>query len=140
VTELRARSPFDGLRMPQGDGVAIRALEELPVRLSTGASAPGPGWRQIAPREWLTFEDGAAGIDIGHALAGLAVEGPGAEALIAMGASLDLAALPDGGLTRTRLGQLAVILDRVARDRFRMVVPAPCLRHALDWLDHHVGR
>ena len=72
---------------------------ETDLSLVLGACAPPPG---------------GYAIDMSHAYVAFAVEGPGAAALLAQGIALDFDRLPADFAGRTRLGEIAVVLQRRA--------------------------
>jgi heterotetrameric sarcosine oxidase gamma subunit len=154
MLELRARSPLEGQALPQGSEVRLDPLYGLKVRvLRLSASAappaglPGPGrsegpWFNIGPREWLHIAaeppDDARAVEITDALVGFSLEGRDVADLLAAGCTLDLDRFAVGGVTRTRLGEIPVVLQRTGQLSWRMYAAAPLSRYLIDWIAHHV--
>lgn len=80
---------------PDAPHVAI----ETELSLVQGACVPPPG---------------GYAIDVSHAYAAFSVEGPGAAALLAQGIALDFDRLPADFAGRTRLSEIAIVLQRRA--------------------------
>ncbi len=59
---------------------------------------------------------GGYAIDMSHGYVAFAVEGPSAAALLAQGIALDFDRLPADFAGRTRLGEIAIVLQRRAND------------------------
>lgn len=106
------------------------AIQELPpTRLTLVLADARPSDAiEIEPGQWLVDGE-AAGIDMSDAYAGFAVTGPGAADLLARGMALDLERLTPDFAGRAKLGEIAVLLDRVAGGwRLR------CERSYAEWL------
>jgi heterotetrameric sarcosine oxidase gamma subunit len=82
----------------------------------------------IEPGQWLV-EGPAYGIDMSDAYVGFAVTGAGASDLLARGMALDFERFAPDFAGRARLGEIAVLLDRVPGGwRLR------CERSYAEWL------
>lgn len=152
MLELTAMSPLSALSLPTVTGCEIVELSPIRigvVRIAPGAPVPtdaaAPGsieardkadWVCIGPREWLVL-GGEAGVDIGSAVFGLSVTGPSASKILARGIAIDFRKFGTGQATRTRLGEVAVILIRDTEDGFRLFAPTPCARYLTEWFAHH---
>jgi heterotetrameric sarcosine oxidase gamma subunit len=106
------------------------AIQELPpARLTLVIADTRPtGGVEIEPGQWLV--DGETpGIDMSDGYAMFSVTGAGANALLARGLALDLDRLAPDFAGRTKLGEIAVLLDRVPGGwRLR------CERSYAEWL------
>ncbi|WP_397414026.1 hypothetical protein [Phenylobacterium sp.] len=154
MLELIAHSPLQGLVLPQSDEVRIGPLSGLRIhvlRLSSQAARPatppGPGrsdgpWCNIGPLEWLHIDaaapDDPRTVETTDALVGLSLEGGGVAALLAAGCTVDLDHFDVGAVTRTRLGEISVVLHRTDRQSWRIFAAAPLSCYLVDWLAHHV--
>ncbi|MDN3564965.1 sarcosine oxidase subunit gamma [Paeniroseomonas aquatica] len=124
----------------------------LPEALLTARSGMARAALRLGPDEWLLLAEdaparvliaaleaaraGAAAsiVDVSDRQVALDIEGPEALDLLAEGCPLDLAAMPEGGCTRTLFGKAEVILWRRAEDWFRLEVArsfAPYVRALL---------
>lgn len=91
--------------------VAIQALPAARLTLVLAATRPR-GAVEVEPGQWLV--DGAAsGIDMSDAYAGFTAIGAGANDLLARGMALDFERLAPDFAGRAKLGEIAVLLDRV---------------------------
>ncbi len=84
--------------------------------------------RTACGKRWHTVTD------LSDASVTIAVEGPQALDILVRGCALDFAGLADDACTRTRFAQVAVMLRRLASDRFELVVDRSLARHLFDWL------
>jgi len=127
---LRARAE-DVAALSMALGVA------LPTRPKTSStSADGRMALWLGPDEWLVIDDKTSGLmeaciasgalhsatDVSHRNTAIVVSGPGAQAAINTGCSLDLSlkVFPVGACTRTLLGKVEVVLLRISDDTFRV--------------------
>jgi sarcosine oxidase subunit gamma len=109
----------------------------LPTRPKTSStSADGRLALWLGPDEWLVIDDKAGGLmeacaasgalhsatDVSHRNTAIVVSGPGAEAAINAGCSLNLSpkVFPVGACTRTLLGKVEVVVVRISDDTFRV--------------------
>jgi sarcosine oxidase gamma subunit len=109
------------------NSVAIHALPPARLTLVIAATRPRDAV-EIEPGQFLV--DGAAqGFDMSDAYAGFAVTGAGASDLLARGMALDFERLAPDFAGRAKLGEIAVLLDRVEGGwRLR------CERSYAEWL------
>lgn len=90
-------------------------VEKLPpsrLTLVLAEARPAPDAMPNEPGQWLV-EGAADGIDMSDAYAGFVVTGPGAAELLARGMALDFERVAPDFAGRARLGEIAVLLDRV---------------------------
>ncbi len=110
------------------DRVLVEQAPPSRLTLVLAATRPRQSAVEIEPGQWLV-EGEADGIDVSDAYATFAVTGAGAADFLARGIALDLARLAPDFAGRTRLGEIAVLLDRVAGGwRLR------CERSYAEWL------
>lgn len=132
---LRA-GPDSARRLASALGTALAG------RINTAVTVEGCTALRLGPDEWLLLADAEgdpwlaariaeagrdvpmAVVDVSHRSAGVLVEGPGVEAVLAAGCPLPLdgAAFPIGRATRTVIGKTEVVLWRQAESRFRVEV------------------
>lgn len=122
----------------------------LPVRPGR-ALAGGLSVIWLAPNEWLLVGQGApprraiaatcdgqlhAYHDVSDEIVEFVIEGSSAATLLNLGCSLDLRrlAFSPGSATRTLFAQIAVVLERLDHDAFRMIVDRSYGRYAEQWL------
>ena len=101
-----------------------------PARLTLVLAGTRPvGAIEIEPGQWL-IEGAGPGIDMSDCYVGFAVTGAGANDFLARGMALDFERLPPDFAGRAKLGEIAVLLDRVAGGwRLR------CERSYAEWLE-----
>jgi hypothetical protein len=110
------------------DRVLVERMPPAPLTLVLAATRPARAAIEIEPGQWLIDGD-ADGFDMSDAYATFAVTGPGAADFLARGIALDLDRLAPDFAGRTRLGEIAVLLDRVEGGwRLR------CERSYAEWL------
>lgn len=117
--------------------VALRPAGPMVLLLGPpGAAAPDlPGLRAFAPGQWLLLDAAAAdpaalaarlpGFAVseqGHGRLRLAVEGPAAAALLAMGTGADLEAMAVGASAATLFGPIGAHLTRTGPDAWEILV------------------
>jgi heterotetrameric sarcosine oxidase gamma subunit len=107
--------------MPKGSAnVAETTFSALPPETLTALLSPlRPAASHLALEPDMSLVLGPAtpppggyAIDVSHSYVAFAVEGPGAAELLAQGIALDFQKLPADFVGRTRLGEIAVILQR----------------------------
>jgi len=127
------------LRARAADVAALSAALglALPTRPKTSStSADGRIALWLGPDEWLVIDDKVGGLmeacsasgalhsatDVSHRNTAIIVSGPGAQAALNAGCSLDLSpkVFPVGACTRTLLGKVEVVLLRISDDTFRV--------------------
>jgi sarcosine oxidase gamma subunit len=113
--------------------VDVQALPLAKLTLILAKSRPAAGAVEIAPGQWL-IDGEAQGIDMGDAYAGFAVTGQGAADLLARGMALDFERLAPDFAARARLGEIAVLIDRLP-DGWRL----RCERSYAEWLSLWLG-
>ncbi len=79
--------------------------------------------------------------ELSDAFVFLALDGPGADAVLARGCGIDLSLSSFGpeACTRTRLAQLPVVLRRLTQERFECAVDRSVAQYLFDWLEDAAG-
>ena len=151
------RAPFHMTEV--AERTLIRLSSWAPYSTLSSLVPPGLGGEvrvlPLGPREWWVVSDriegtrlreqfarhvrgeGVAAVDLSCAVKSLRLEGAAARAVLAKGCGLDLhpSRFPAGRCTRTRLAQLAVILDCTdPAPRFDLYVGRSYLRWLRAWL------
>lgn len=145
--------------IPAGRAILhLKAWMRAPVSLPSLASGVGGAARLLAlgPDEWLMISDsldapglygavaalahshGMAAVDLSQGMAGLKLEGTAARDVLASGCGLDLhpRAFPVGHCTRTRLAQLAVVIECThSQPQYELYVGASYLPYLTAWLE-----
>lgn len=110
------------------DRIVVEQSPPSRLTLVLAATRPARGAIEIEPGQWVV--DGEApGFDVSDAYATFAVTGAGAAEFLARGIALDLERLAPDFAGRTRLGEIAVLLDR-ADGGWRL----RCERSYAEWL------
>jgi sarcosine oxidase subunit gamma len=134
----------------------LKAWAHAPVSLPSFASRVGDArLLTLGPKEWLMVCDsldgpslhaavaelaraqGMAAVDLSHGMAGLRIAGTAARDVLSMGCGLDLHArfFPAGSCTRTRLAQLAVVIECThSEPRYELLVGASYAAYLQSWL------
>lgn len=127
---------------------------DLGAAINRATMATGTAALRLGPDEWLVLAEAHADpwlgarigataggapiaiIDVTHRTAGLVIEGPSVEDVLANGCPLplDVAAFPTGRATRTLLAKAEVVLWRRAPDTFHIEVARSLLPYTVGWL------
>jgi len=145
--------------IPAGRAIVhLKTWMRAPASLPSLASSVGAGARLLAlgPDEWLMISDsldgpglhatvaavarsyGMAAVDLSQGMAGLKLQGAAARDVLASGCGLDLhpRAFPVGCRTRTRLAQLAVVIECTHPEpQYELYVGASYLAYLKAWLE-----
>jgi sarcosine oxidase, subunit gamma len=145
--------------IPAGRAIlSLKTWMRAPVSLPSLASGVGGAARLLAlgPDEWLMISDsldgpglhgavaalarshGMAAVDLSQGMAGLKLKGTAARDVLASGCGLDLhpRAFPVGRCTRTRLAQLAVVIECThSEPQYELYVGASYLPYLQAWLE-----
>ncbi len=135
-------------------GVALGL--DLPGAMLDTATGEGIESLRLGPDEWLILatggeaaalcseieaiagEDHVAAVDLSHRFAEIRIAGPAAVEVLAAGCPLDLdpAVAPSGFASRSLLGKCEIVLQRLAGDRFRLLVDRSFADHCWRFLEH----
>jgi sarcosine oxidase subunit gamma len=150
---------FELVALPPGRAILhLKAWVRAPVSMQSLASSAGGDARllALAPGEWLMISDsldgaglhdlvapharsqGIAAVDLSHGMAGLVLNGRAARDLLASGCGLDLhpRSFPEGRCTRTRLAQLAVVIECTnSEPQYELYVGASYLPYLKAWVE-----
>jgi len=135
----------------------LKAWARATVSLPSFASRVGDArLLALGPEEWLMVCDslggsslhaavadlartqGVAAVDLSHGMAGLRLSGAAARDVLSMGCGLDLHArsFPAGRCTRTRLAQLAVVLECThSEPRYELYLGASYAAYLEAWIE-----
>jgi sarcosine oxidase subunit gamma len=145
--------------IPAGPAILhLKTWKRAPASLPSLVSSAGAGARLLAlgPAEWLMISEsldgpglhaavadlarshGMAAVDLSQGMAGLKLQGAAARDVLASGCGLDLhpRAFPVGCCTRTRLAQLAVVIECTHPEpQYELYVGASYLAYLKAWLE-----